>query len=240
MVKYVRDTTGRFAQRPHYDLKELDEECEQIITDFLRAAYGTVVLPIPTDALTKLIERDAADLDLYADLSAEGSDVEGVTNFYVGRKPIVRIAKALSEQEWREHRLRTTLTHEYGHVKFHGYLWQMDRSDQGLFPELSYRPSLSCNREAILQAPATDWMEWQAGYICGSLLMPISSLRSVTASVLGVAQLLSPEIMGTPVAEELIRRVSEEFDVSEEAARVRLTKLGYLTPSTRPPLFSGF
>ncbi len=87
--------------------------------------YGDIILPIPTDVITKLIERNTQYLDLYADLSKEeGSNVEGVTDFYPGDKPIVRIAKALSEGINRGHRLRTTLTHEYGHVKFHDYLYQ--------------------------------------------------------------------------------------------------------------------
>src|SRR2546426_560360 len=110
----VPDKTGRFSERPHYDARELDEECERIVSDFMRKKYGKVVYPIPTDGLTLLIERDAADLDLGADLSAEGSEVHGVTEFFPGTKPSVRIARELSDNH-SENRLRTTLTHEYGH-----------------------------------------------------------------------------------------------------------------------------
>ena len=124
-MRYVRDTTGRFDQRPHYEMSELDEECEYIITSFMQELHGRLILPISTDDLTKLIERDAADLDLYADLSDEGPDVEGTTYFQPGQKPTVRIASELSESSRSEHRLRTTLTHEYGHVKFHAPLWRM-------------------------------------------------------------------------------------------------------------------
>jgi len=105
-MRYVRDVKGRFSQRPHFEPQELDHECEDIIRTFMSERYGHLALPIPTDALTKLVERDAADLDLYADLSAEGSDVEGVTYFVPGHKPRVAIAAQLSEQEWRAHRLR--------------------------------------------------------------------------------------------------------------------------------------
>src|SRR4051812_7822660 len=100
---------------------------------------GGIVLPIPTDALTKLIERDAADLDLYADLSSAGSagsDVEGVTTFIRGEKPRVHIAAELSEQERLVHRLRTTLTHEYGHVWLHNPLWQPRVHTLPLLPDL--------------------------------------------------------------------------------------------------------
>lgn len=66
MVKYVPDRTGRFSQRPHYEPNELDRECENIINGFLRDLYGEARFPVTTDDLTKLIERDADDLDLYA------------------------------------------------------------------------------------------------------------------------------------------------------------------------------
>jgi hypothetical protein len=123
-VRYVRDTTGRFSQRPHYEMSELDEECEHIITSFMQEQHSDLILPIPIDDLTKLIERDADDLDLYADLSDEGPDVEGITYFRPGQKPTVRIANGLSKHSQSENRLRTTLSHEYGHVKFHDPLWQ--------------------------------------------------------------------------------------------------------------------
>ncbi len=61
-MKYVRDTTGRFAQRPHYEPAELDDECEGIITQFMRERYGGLDFPLPTEALKVLIERDASDL----------------------------------------------------------------------------------------------------------------------------------------------------------------------------------
>ena len=111
----IRDTTGRFALRPHYDVAELDRECEKIVTDFLTKRYREVSYPISTDDLTALIEKETEDLDHYADLSHYGAGVEGITIFQRSGKPKVQIAAFLSEGN-RENRLRTTLTHEYGHV----------------------------------------------------------------------------------------------------------------------------
>ena len=34
MVKYVRDRTGRFSERPHFEPEDLDRECENIIRQF--------------------------------------------------------------------------------------------------------------------------------------------------------------------------------------------------------------
>lgn len=39
MVRYIRDTTGRFAERPYYKPEELDQECESIMVGFLRSLY---------------------------------------------------------------------------------------------------------------------------------------------------------------------------------------------------------
>jgi hypothetical protein len=74
-MKLVPDRTGRFRQRPHYEIDELEQLCERTLTEFLTEVYGQALIPVPTEALTILIERDAADLDLYADLSGEGPDV---------------------------------------------------------------------------------------------------------------------------------------------------------------------
>jgi len=76
-MRWVRDATGRFPRRPHYDAAELDQMSEALLV-------GTAHKPLATDTLTVLIEERAADLDLYADLTAEGEDVEAVTDFVPG------------------------------------------------------------------------------------------------------------------------------------------------------------
>ena len=114
-MKYVPDKTGRFRERPHYLPAELDQECETVVSEFLHHLYGEVRFPVPTDALTKLIERDAQDLDLYADLSSEeGANVEGITDFIPGAKPIVRISAALSEADNRSQSIED---HAYSRVR---------------------------------------------------------------------------------------------------------------------------
>lgn len=67
--------------------------CERVIKESMEERCGGWEFPIPDDALTKLIERDA-DLDLYADLTFAGADVDGLTNFSPGGKPDVKITVA--------------------------------------------------------------------------------------------------------------------------------------------------
>ena len=162
-MKWVTDRTGRFARRPHYLPEELDSGCELVILAFLNKRYGKVEFPIKTDDLTVFIEEQA-DLDSYADLSGEGQGVEGVTESVPGKRPVVKIAKALDAAHL-ENRLRTTLTHEYGHVHFHRFMFEDGHGAAGsLFAQVHAAQGNKCHRDTIIGAPERDWMEWQAGY----------------------------------------------------------------------------
>jgi len=228
MVTYVRDTTGRFTQRPHYKPAELDRECEAIITGFLKEIYGTATFPVSTDDLTKLIERDASDLDCYADLSDFGEDVEGLTEFIRGRKPAVKIAARLSEDPRYENRLRTTMTHEFGHVRFHAYLWEIDPPTPDLLRSKPTANKQICKRETIVGAKEVDWMEWQAGYICGALLMPATPARRLLKGYMEERGLYGALAADSVEGVGAIHLIVDAFRVSQDAARVRLLQLGIL------------
>lgn len=235
MVKFVPDKTGRFSRRPHYEPRELDRECESIITRFLTDRYGAVNFPVLTEDLTRLIERDAEDLDLYADLTPWGADVEGLTEFQLGRKPRVKISAKLSENERMENRLRTTLCHEYGHVHFHAYLWEAEPPQIDLLKRNPDANRQICKRDGILNSSQVDWMEWQAGYVCGALLMPASRMRLVAGAYMEQNGLYGSVSADGPHSPGLIDIVQKNFQVSGDAARVRLFKLGILGNSDPGP-----
>lgn len=239
MVKYVADRTGRFSQRPHYEPKELDKECEAIIGGFLKTRHAKIEFPVSTDDLTVLIENDTESLDLYADLSAYGKDVEGMTQFQPGRKPKVMISEALAADQNRQNRLRTTLAHEYGHVRFHAYLWEMEPQTPDLLKRNPRANVQVCFRDKILDAAQTDWMEWQAGYICGALLMPISRVRALAGTYCESNGLFGIVGQSDSHGRALIDATRKAFDVSADAARIRLIKLGILgAQGAGPPLFN--
>ena len=220
-MKLIPDHTGRFPERPHYEIEELEDECERIITSFLERRYGQIVIPVPTDALKVLIEGEAAKL-LRADLSHEGEEVHGITEFFPGCKPWVSIAHELSAQPWRAHRERTTLAHEYGHVHWHTPLY-----DRYCRPGERHK----CARGQLLpRSGQRDWMEWQAGYISGALLMPRSRVKLQVEAFRREHSVSLPLQAGSVDGQILIGRVSELFDVSREAAEVRLLQLGHLNP----------
>ncbi len=126
-MKWVADRTGRFTQRPHWKPEELDAECDVVLAEFRRSTGRASAYPLSTDDLTVLLESSVGELDLYADLSSEPGDVQGMTQFVPGTKPTVQISAALTTDARRANRLRTTITHELGHVRLHGFLVDLDQ-----------------------------------------------------------------------------------------------------------------
>jgi Zn-dependent peptidase ImmA (M78 family) len=146
----------------------------------------------------------------------------------------------LSATEHSENRLRTTITHELGHVRFHRFLFDGKAVDLDLFQLVLPPPSLAesdekpqkCHQHSILHAGQVDWMEWQAGHACGGFLMPASHLRPVVAEYLRRNRILKELDVATSEAGELIQVVAGTFGVSREASRIRLLKMGHLVESS--------
>jgi len=226
MMKWVRDNTGRFPQRPYYDALELDSECENLISSFLVEKHGKVEYPVSTNDLTILIEQKTSELDLFADLSNEGNNVEGMTVFSHKVPPRVLISNFLSTSSNHANRLRTTLTHEFGHVVFHNFIWSFEQPS--FFKSDSGDLTIRCNRDTILNARDVDWLEWQAGYASGAFLMPLSSVKEIVHRINKDTNTFGRVSSASDVGQKMITQVQSVFQVSEDAARVRLLKLDYL------------
>jgi Zn-dependent peptidase ImmA (M78 family) len=227
-MKWVPDTSGRFDKRPHYSPGELDDECEAIITKFLLEKYRKIEYPIKTDDLVGLLEQDA-NLDQFADLTSQGAgDIWGETDFSPGEKPLVRINSKLSSDLRFENPFRTTLTHEFTHVRLHGFLFAEKSSRPTLFGPAS-KESHSCRREQIETIAEYDWAEWQAAYCSGALLMPRTAIRALAADFAKRCALsASRHHVDSAVGQQLIDEVAKGFGVSAQAAKVRLSKLGFI------------
>lgn len=235
-MKWVNDDRHGFVKRPFYDQIELDRICQDEVFGFLKKHRGTVSLPILTGDLTVLIESRVKDLDPYADLSEEGPDVEGVTIFVPGSAPIVKISNRIPSDPGRDNRFRTTLSHELGHVLLHA-LGQ--RSVGQMQIEDGQQKTQRCQRGGILTRSKVDWMEWQAGYASGALLMPVSPLSSVAREMLAKRATNTVPSVGSGAARDAIRVVAERFMVSQDAAKVRLLQLGLITEGPPQSLLFG-
>jgi hypothetical protein len=227
-MHWTPDRAGRFVKRPHYSTGELDQLAEQLTT-LLTSRRGRMAIPITTADLIVLVEYLGATLDLSAELSADERVIHGCTEFIPGHRPLVRIARRLSAHPRHEHRLRTTLAHACGHVWLHRPVAEA-RSGLGPLVEggspVIYRGAPTM----MLRAPSANWAEWQAGYVSGALLMPVSVLSAVVQRVLTCEQpLRGPLLVRSPAGQRLVLGVMAAFAVSEKAARVRFLQRGVLT-----------
>ncbi len=193
--------------------------------EFMNRRSGGYRLPIPTDELIRLLEERAEEVDTYAALP-EG--IHGQTLLFYDRRPIVRIAESIYRTR-SDHRVRTTATHEFGHVWLHAPLWREAGAKlaHGI-GQGSAGPVWNCHRDNIVNAARADWVEWQAGWVSGAILMPASALRSWAAECAEKFGAKLPFPADSPGGTELIKRVAERCDVSVHAARVRLSKLSLI------------
>ena len=227
-MKWVPDRTGRFQRRPHYQPDAMDAQCERLVHKFLLKKYGKIEFPFKTEDITIVIE-ERADLDSCVDLSHEDGEIDGVTEFRIGRRPLVSISDRLSAPHM-ENRLRTTLTHEFGHVYFHHFMFEMMAQTGPAATRNQKGHRNECKRANIDNAAESDWMEWQAGYACGALLMPVTALVETAQAFRAKNGLPFSNLMvNSQAGQELIGLVASRFQTSREAARVRLLKKEVLT-----------
>lgn len=121
----------------------------------------------------------------------------------------------------REHRIRSTLTHEMGHVILHKPLRRLDSLVTGE-DDASYE---FANRSG--SADVNDWCEWQARYFSGAVLIPARELKR-QQQIFMSNPFEGPFEIGTPRAFELTSLVARKFATSVDGARVRLEQSGIL------------
>lgn len=224
-MRYKKDDTGRFDKRPHFELGYLDELCERTLLDYLTSTLESIAWPVSTETIIKLVERDTEELDLFTSMEEFGLDdgVDGFTDYSGSSKPLVYINKRLYNKPYLENRLRTTLAHEYGHVLLHGPLFRDDSPCKLLkSPDEWTRP---VPRTLSQRAKSKDWMEWQANYAMGALLMPKAAVEELVTWYARKYGFSAPFGERTGHAMQLAEATSKHFLVSVEAASIRLKQM---------------
>lgn len=113
-------------------------------------------------------------------------------------------------------------------MNLHAPLWRHEGAVSDGHPE---QPTWSCARDTIVDAPENDWMEWQAGYVCGALLMPATAIRAWAKEFAARFHAKPPFAAESLPGADLISIIAKGCDVSDLAARIRLYKLGLLSES---------
>lgn len=129
----------------------------------------------------------------------------------------------------QEHRYRFTLAHEAaGHGVLHSSL--LKSKENNSVSGSNEHNWLQCTNKTVQAGKAVagekssiDWMEWQANSLASAVLMPRLSIRNVLKNC-DIYEMNDPDYACC-----IILHVAQLFNVSEQAALIRLQKLGYIT-----------
>ena len=69
------------------------------------------------------------------------------------------------------------LAYEFGHVHLHRHLWAEKLRPGELFAKMIRRIRQSASATPSIDAPSYDWMEWQAEFVSGAIMVPSSRAR---------------------------------------------------------------
>jgi Zn-dependent peptidase ImmA (M78 family) len=232
-IKWINDPTRRFPKRPLYDIEEIEGECQSLVSSYFRKRGLEIKYPLATSVLSKILEQHTDRCDFGHDLSRYGDDVEALTQFTRSGKPKVFISSLLRDERYSNRR-RMTMAHELGHVHFHAVLFQRTDSTLDLFPDTEQLGPTYCKRSTI--ARGGDWMEWQASYAGGAILMPADILAKQVNEIVAHHRWRLPLVHDFAGTHELVRIVADKFAVSPEAASVRLLQTGVIAPRQAQPL----
>ena len=227
-MKTYRATTGPFAERPFYELGEI----ERICTEELHGVGLHPARPEPV-RIERFIEKRFHVSPAYEDLPP---GVVGYTRFRQDGVEAIVVTRALCEAGSRsaERRINTTLAHEAGHCLLHGHLFLVGADTQSLFErDADVGPHRILCRDG---APADDrevgrhiyrgrWWEYQANQAMGALLLPRKLVDQCLPSLLNTGGAFGRLALTSARREEAVALVADVFDVNPVVARIRLGAL---------------
>lgn len=128
----------------------------------------------------------------------------------------------------REHRYRFTLSHETaGHALLHKDYF--DHPIQNTVSGIQCRNLSEQGKKEFHSFSDYDWMEWQANNMASSFLMPATMVRKTVSELINHLGNVWEEYKYY----SMVMQVSEVFNVSVEAATIRLKHLGLIPRNYR-------
>jgi hypothetical protein len=220
-MRFYRDRDG--AQQLFLKDEEIDEITEG---ELLKAGLMPTVDTCRVD-IEGFIERHlGVRLDVGAALD---DDVLGVTELRRGEPKRILINRDLTDAalEIDEYsgtlgRWRATLAHEGAHVLLHGLLFDLNADQQALFdedPAADERVIRCYKRDTSFGGRSRDPREFQANKGMAALLMPRSIFGEAAREL----------VAGKGPVRNVDEQIARRFEVSRQAAQIRLSELGFLS-----------
>lgn len=214
-----------------------DDDIERIAEAELAKARLLPTVSRPAVDIERFVEKYlGARLDQHAELDA---DTLGVTEFFIGSEPRIGINKDLTDaldddpRPGLPGRWRATVAHEAAHVVLHRDLYDPRVENLDLFAAMPSEPAPAKALHRCLkrdvgyeQNGRSDWREVQANKGMAALLMPRGVFgelaRREISSAYRVATVLPED------AAAVAARLADRFEVSRQAAEIRLKTLGFV------------
>ena len=233
-MKRFRDSkTG--AERLWIEPEEIEARTE---AELVKAGLMPTADAPAVDVEAFVEQHLGAQFDQYASLPP---DVLGQTDFRVGAPPLVMVnadltGAALDDDDsplGLRGRWRATVAHEGCHVLFHRCLFNLSPQQGSLFGEDSdshepaQRLQRCLKRDVLYGRMGADWREVQANMGMAALLMPRQLFVAVCQKEM--VRLGKDRICAdTPEADAIAGHLAKAFQVSRQAATIRLKTLEVL------------
>lgn len=228
-MKTFRATSGPFAERPFYELKEIERICTEEL-------YGAGLYPSRPEPVRveRFIEKRFHISPTYEELP---HGVLGYTRFNRDGVEAIAISSALCEEGSRaaERRINTTLAHEGGgHGLLHAHLFVLGGDTSSLFEGDA---DIGSARILCRDGGAADdgqagrriyrgrWWEFQANQAMGALLLPRKLVDQCLNGIMSRSGALGHPVLPGARREQAVARVANVFDVNPVVARIRLGEL---------------
>ena len=219
-------------------------DIETTMEDVLRRSGVFPTDEQPAVDIERFIQTLGARMDQHADLEPT---VLGLTEFYTDGPPRIFINRDLTgaidddqTPPGMRGRWRATIAHEGAHVVLHRVLFEVNHDQESLFHmEEQAEPQrlMRCLKKNVLfrGGAANDWREVQANMAMAALLMPQSLFKPLAAKVAEKHRLTAKTLIaGSPTTATLMAQMAELFDVSRQAAGIRLETLGIVSAAGQP------
>ena len=166
-------------------------------------------------------------------------NIIGKTIFSSDGKVEVQISSQLAEQAETDNvsrkRLRTTIAHEIGHIACHQSLFLKDESTLSLFDREEStgeqkKDNILCRETSVDNYKYSgEWWEYQANQCMATLLLPKTLLMNYVSSQMNSYSVSDfDESIKAGCADQIIKNICDQFDVSYEAMFYRLKELGFI------------
>lgn len=237
---------------PILSKEDIDSYAEAVISDF-KPELLTIPQPTPVEEFVEIYLGLNVD---YHKLSLDNSILgmiafnEGYVEVYDenSRKKFIEAAEGTAFidtfllEEDQKGRFRFTFGHEPGHWIFHKRRYYIPRGQMSFLDELSKPVYVKCHKKnvGVISRKSggfngdDEWMEWHADYFSSALLMPKAAFRLAVDENMHKMNLANgyfkkvPPTAGFMNARMIVSNISRLFEVSYQAAAVRLFKTGYI------------